>query len=99
MPEKCGQIQRLQHGAALYRRDSSRPRRAAPNGAMPGNHPCRGAIHRAGETAADSACQRFVRVFGACSKRFCARRAIGLRHQPDGFSGGKKYVPCILKYV
>ena len=61
--------------------------------------PRRGAIHRAGETAAGSACQRFVRVFGACSKRFCARRAIGHRHQPGGFSGVKKYVPCILKYV
>ena len=40
-----------------------------------------------------------VRVFGACSKRFCARRAIGHRHQPDGFSGGKKLVACFLKLV
>ena len=40
-----------------------------------------------------------VRVFGACSKRFCARRTIGYRHQPDGFSRGKKLVACFLKLV
>jgi hypothetical protein len=44
-------------------------------------------------------CLRFVRIFGACSKRYCARRAIGHRHQPDGFSGGKKLVACFLKLV
>ena len=36
---------------------------------------------------------------GRAGKRICARRAIGIRHQPDGFSGGEKYVPCFLKLV
>ena len=54
---------------------------------------------RKGFPASANTCCRFVRIFGACSKRFCARRAIGHRHQPDGFSGGKKLVACFLKLV
>ena len=36
---------------------------------------------------------------GRAGKRICARRAIGLRHQPGGFSRGKKLVACFLKLV
>ena len=54
---------------------------------------------RKGFPASANTCCRFVRIFGACSKRFCARRAIGQRHQPDGFSRGKKLVACFLKLV
>ena len=54
---------------------------------------------RKGFPASANTCCRFVRIFGACSKRFCARRAIGHRHQPDGFSRGKKLVACFLKLV
>ena len=42
---------------------------------------------------------RFVRISGRAGKRICARRAIGLRHQPGGFSRGKKLVACFLKLV
>ena len=52
---------------------------------------------RKGFPASANTCCRFVRIFGACSKRFCARRAIGHRHQPDGFSRGKKLVARISK--
>ena len=42
----------------------------------------------------------FLSVFPwHAGKRFCARRAIGHRHQPDGFSRGKKLVACFLKLV
>ncbi len=54
---------------------------------------------RKGFPASANTCCRFVRIFGACSKRFCARRAIGHRHQPNGFSRGKKLVACFLKLV
>ena len=54
---------------------------------------------RKGFPASANTCCRFVRIFGACSKRFCARRAIGHRHQPDGFSRGKKLVACFSKLV
>ena len=34
---------------------------------------------------------------GRAGKRFCARRVIGLRHQPDGFPGGQKISGLLFK--
>ena len=83
---------RVVAGRSPVRCRATRPRFIAPlQGWLPGVAPFVAA--RRGRACVLSA------FSGRADKRICARRAIGLRHQPGGFSQGGKLVACFLKLV